>query len=107
MKKKERVRQDEELKRKEEEIKRKEAKELLFRVVEIQHPCIDLNIKLPKGVIPSLHSTSSSINSFVFVLPKHAFPPSTIISNYSTNFPKPTFAFLKEGFQKRNKLKAS
>jgi len=95
---KERLRQEEELKRKkeelkrkEEEIKRKEAKELLFRVIEIQHPCIDLKIKLPKGPIPSLHSTSSSINSFVLVLLKNVFPPSSIISNSSKDFPKPTF----------------
>jgi len=93
-----RVRQEEELKRKEEElkrkeddIKRKEAKELLSRAVMIQHPCINLKIKIPKGVIPSLHSTLSSINSFVLVLSKFVFPPSFIISNSSKDFSKPNF----------------
>jgi len=63
----------------------------LFRAIEIRHPCIDLKIKLPKGVIPYLHSMLSSINSFVLVLPKNVFPPSPIISNSSKDFPKPTF----------------
>ena len=95
---KERVRQEEELKRKEEElkrkeeeIKRKEAKELLSRAVKIQHPCLNLKIKIPKGVIPSLHSTFSSINYFVLVLSKNVFPPSFIISNSSKDFSKPNF----------------
>jgi len=95
---KERVRQEEELKRKEEElkrkednIKRKETKELLSRAVMIQHPCINLKIKIPKGMIPSLHSTLSSINSFVLVLSKIVFPPSFIISNSSKDFSKPNF----------------
>ena len=88
---KERVGQEEELKRKEEDIKRKEAKELFSRAVKIQHPCINLKIKIPKGLIPSLHSTLSSINSFVLVLCKNVFPPSFIISNSSKDFSKPNF----------------
>ena len=95
---KERIRQEEELKRKEEElkrkevdIKRKEAKELLSRVIMIQHPCINFKIKIPKGMLPSLHATLSSINSFVLVLSKNVFPPSFIISNSSKDFSKPNF----------------
>jgi len=42
-------------------------------------------------VIPSLHSTLSSINSFVLVLSKIVFPPSLIISNSSKDFSKPNF----------------
>ena len=44
-----------------------------------------------KGVISSLHSTLSSINSFVLVLSKNVFPPSFIISNSSKDFSKPNF----------------
>jgi len=56
-----------------------------------QHPCINLKIKILKGVITSLHSNLSSINSFVLVLAKNVFPPSFIISSSSKDFSKPNF----------------
>jgi len=83
---KERVRQETKLKTKEEEIERKERKEIMLREVEIQHPtilCIDF-----KGVIPSINSSLFVINTFVLVLPKIVFPPSSFILNPSTEFPK-------------------
>ena len=78
-----RVRQEAEFKRKEEEIERKE---IMLREVEIQHPtnpCIDL-----KGVIPSFNSSLFVVNTFVLVLPKIVFPPSSFIINTSKEFPK-------------------
>jgi len=42
-------------------------------------------------VITLLNSLSFSINSFILVLPKNVFPPSPIISNFSKDFPTPTF----------------
>jgi len=66
----------------------------VLREVKIPHStllCKDIKIKFLKAMIPSLHSTSSSINSFVLVLPKNVFPPLPIISNSSKDFLKPTF----------------
>ena len=76
-----RVRQ--EFKRKEEDIERKE---IMLREVEIQHlttPCIDL-----KGVIPSFNSSLFVVKTFVLILPKIVFPPSSVILNTSKEFPK-------------------
>jgi len=79
----ERVRQEKKFKRKEKEIERKE---IMLREVEIQHPTtpsIDL-----KGVISSFNSSLFVVNTFVLVLPKIVFPPSSFILNTSKEFPK-------------------
>jgi len=88
---KERVRQEKEFKTKEEQIERKERKEIMLREVEIQHPttpCINF-----KGIIPSINSSLFVINTFVLVLSKIIFPPSSFILNTSTEFPKIIFDF--------------
>jgi len=58
----------------------------MLREVEIQHPtipCIDF-----KGVIPSINSSLFVFNTFVLVLLKIVFPPSSFILNPSKEFPK-------------------
>jgi len=58
----------------------------MLREVEIQHPtapCIDF-----KGVIPSFNTSLFVVNTFVLVLPKIVFPPSSFILNTSKEFPK-------------------
>ena len=71
-----RVRQEQELKRKVEGIERKEGKEIMLREVETQYPivpCMEMDIKLPKGVISSLNSPSFFIKSFVLILSENVF----------------------------------